>query len=190
MIIRNFPLFDTEVLYRNIARRECPLYFFQRPMGVQFEGIPVTKQSYDTNLAMGGCLPQPIVFHSRGFFISLDFNSAAPDVAAAVLKLLKTARLSVFTGWLEKQPVVELESVPVHPMSILQPCPDQHLQLWCVADPHVSLSEFPMMVTNAACITAHVEWPRVANDPGLEAPVRLRLVVVGDLFAPDGYWRV
>jgi len=187
MIIRNFPLFDTEVLYRNIAKRSGPLHFFQRPMGQWDDAGRAVKTAGDTNLATPGQLPHPVEFHARGFFVSI--LGEARDLAN-LLDSIEGAVLSIHTGWLEKQPAVALKSVPVHPMSILQPCPDEHLQLWYVADPHVSLFKFPMEVANAACITAHVEWPRVANDPGLEAPVRLRLVVVGDLMAPDGYWRV
>lgn len=187
MIIRNFPLFDTEVLYRNIAKRNGPLYFFQRPVGQWDDARRAVKTPDDTNLTMPGQLPHPVEFRARGFFVSIR---GEPRDLAGALDAIEDAQLSICTGWLEKQGVVALKAVPVHPMSILQPCPDEHLQLWCVADPHVRLYEFPLEVKNAACITAQVEWPRVANDPGLESPVRLRLVVVGDLLASDGYWRV
>jgi hypothetical protein len=190
VIIRDFPLFDTEVLYKNIAKRGAPLYFFQRPMGQRFEGAPLVKQDHDTNLTMAGCIDHHVEFRARGFFVSFD---AAPNPTGIcdldrLLGVLLGARVSSYTGWLGKQGGVLLRDVPVHPMSILQPCPDKHFQLWRLADPNIRLCSFARTLKNAAVITSELSWDPEVPDPGLESPVRLRLVVVGDLEAPDGYW--
>jgi len=188
MTILDFPLFDTEVLYRNVAKRNGPLFFFQRPIGMWDDAHHNTKTTEDTNLSMAGCLPQAIEFRAWGCFFS--YEGLTVDLEKLEATVVQRAELVLHTGWLQKHPVIAMRQIPIHPMSVLQPLPNGNgLQLWKLVNPKLKTYPFAMTIENAACITAALSWGADCPDPGFEAPVRLRLVVVGKLEAPDCYWR-
>lgn len=184
MILANFPLFDTEVVYRNLHRRRAPLYYFQRVWGQRNE-VGGVKTEHDTNMTIGGMLPDPFAYKARGFFLSLEGERRDLDV---IQEELSRATISVWTGWLRKEPQVPFDRVPVLPMDSVVAEHETCLWSWRLAAPEAKLFPFIGGLVNAKHITASLNLPYIETDPGLEYPLRIRLCVVGDLECPDGIW--